>query len=249
MVAFARVASATPVAIVNPSFEAVTVDANTAPCLSGSQLVAGDRLDDTTTGIAGTCTDATPLPGWSVAGGAAGVWSPPTGTYSNQSGLNVAYSAGGTLTQNLNAVLRPGTYSLQVWVGMGNGQAGQLLTITLSAGGTVVASWTGRDPPPSRLFAEAFTQTTIAPNSPLLGMPLSISITTPGPSEWDFDSVALDGPPPPSAPAAPAAAAAVLALALLLAGARGLGGSRPSSAVSSSRAPSPHTASSFIDPM
>lgn len=186
---------ATPISIVNSSFESVTNNANTAPCLSGGTLTGGSFIDaQTNFGLSG-CIDPNPLPGWSISDGSAGVQAPqgmqfPSGI---PDGANEGYSNGGLLSQTLTEMLRAGTYTLQVDIGNRlDTPFLQDYTISLLAGGNTLDSHTNFVSPARGTFQTDTLLINISAANAQIGQLLQIQLS--GNSQANFDKVRLDGP-------------------------------------------------------
>ncbi len=185
--------------ISNASFEIVTNNANTAPCLTGGSLKNGFFIDaQTQFGLSNGCIDQSPLPGWSITGGSAGVQSPGPSNFPGgiPNGANVGYSNGGLLSQSVGDFLRIGTYTLEV--GIGNRLDMPFLndyTISLLAGANTVGSHTNAVNPARGVFQTDTLVINIAAGDPRLGQPLQIQLLGNSP-QVNFDDVRLDGPAP-----------------------------------------------------
>jgi hypothetical protein len=136
------------------------------------------------------------IPGWTLSGTGAGSWNPtffqyPAGV---PEGDHVAYSnadTDGVISQLLPAVLTPGaTYELSVWVGRRADLAFGGYLVELLAGGTVLASESNVQFPPSGWFAQSTIAYTAGAADPLAGQALEIRLRAFGP-QTNFDLVEL----------------------------------------------------------
>ncbi len=174
LVTASALAAATPLTIVNASFESDTVFSSEIGSTGWS------------TGV---------LSGWDVTG-ETGVWNPRTPTYfpgGIPDGINVAFSNGGNISQTLSAVLDNSTrYSLSVAVGTRTDVAAQNYSIELLAGGVLIASISNPVTPPSYsgTFQVATLNFTSGESELLAGQALGIRFVSGGP-QVDYDNVTL----------------------------------------------------------
>lgn len=163
-------ASAVPIVVDNPSFE---------------DPVLGDN------GFVGFA------PEWVVVN--SGTFNPlvPFSYTAVPDGDNVAYSAGGNLSQVLSASLEAGLlYTLEVEVGArGDGTPFPGYAVQLLAGGVVLAEDSSLTPAPGTFETSVVTYLA-AGDDPLLGQPLEIRLVSAG-QQANFDNVRLDAIPEP----------------------------------------------------
>ena len=170
------------IVVTNPSFE--TIDPN-------------HPLDQ---GCGITCSFNTSIPGWTISGNVGqfpgGQFQPgspsPYFTSPLPDGNIVAYSNGGTISQNLAALLTPNTtYTLSVDVGRRLDAGLNTYTIELLAGGTILDFLTN---PNSLITPGTFALESLSYNSGAngpFGQPLGIAFVTPGPQQINYDHVQL----------------------------------------------------------
>ncbi|TRU84092.1 MAG: PEP-CTERM sorting domain-containing protein [Microcystis novacekii Mn_MB_F_20050700_S1] len=112
-------------------------------------------------------------------------------------GNQVAYSNGGTLAQQLSAVLQPNTqYTLRGYVGRRNGLAFPANSIKLLAGTTILASSDSVTPAPGTFLPVTVNYTSGSIGDPLIGQPLEIYLSSFG-VQTNFDKITLDASPIP----------------------------------------------------
>jgi len=110
-------------------------------------------------------------------------------------GNQVAYSNGGTIAQELSAVLQPNTrYTLGVYVGRRNTLAFLGNSIRLMAGNTELAFESGN--PAAGTFEHVTVSYTSGSSGPLIGQQLKIYLSSFG-IQTNFDNVTLDASPIP----------------------------------------------------
>jgi len=162
---------AAPVAVVNASFEATVLAAN---------------------------TNSVGIPGWVNSTG--GILHPligPAGQFSNPipDGVNTAWLNGGSATQTLNIVLAADTnYTLQVAVGDRRDNVFPGYSVALLAGNTVLVTESALHPDDG--FLDSVIRYSATAGSPGLGLPLAIRLTANG-TQVNFDNVRLDATPVP----------------------------------------------------
>ena len=184
-----QAATAAPITIVNPGFEAFVLAPSTFATHIGTgysnQVLTGD-----------------PVPGW-VLNGHGGTWQPPTSSYAGgvPEGVNVAWLEidsihSSTLSQVLEATLTANTaYTLSVDVGRRLDYAFGMFSVQLRAGGEVLAEGTS-----ASIAAGTFETVTVSftapPDHPQLGQPLEIRLlATANMQQVNFDNVRLDATP------------------------------------------------------
>ncbi|MCU1239647.1 MAG: hypothetical protein JWO71_373 [Candidatus Acidoferrum typicum] len=149
------------------------------------------------------CTFNTSIPGWTITGAGgqfpAGQFQPGSlfFTPALPSGNIVAYSNGGTISQQLSASLTPGwTYTLSVDVGRRLDAGVNNFTIDLFAGNQLLNFLTLSNGiiTPGTFLNESFNYTAGA--VPFAG-PLRIDLSAVGPQQINFDNVQLTGVPEP----------------------------------------------------
>lgn len=164
----------TQVSIVNPSFEVSPNVPNASPGEGGPWGYA-------------------PIGGWTATGGQSGLWQPDTsscGYTSVPNGSTVLWNDGATVSQVLTVPAQANSiYTVTVYVGHRGCEPTNSYTITLSAGTTVLCSWTGSNSsiPADTFVAEMNTCTTTG--TPPTGN-LTISLASGG-TEVDFDNVSI----------------------------------------------------------
>jgi len=146
--------------------------------------------------------------GWTFAGGAQGFFNPSLGeTFSPgfgygpspvlPNGNQVAYSNGGTLAQQLSAVLQPNTrYTLSAYIGRRKVLAFPNNSIILLAGTTVLASSNSVTPDPGTFLPVTVNYTSGSIGDPLIGQPLAIYLSS-FDVQTNFDMITLDASPIP----------------------------------------------------
>jgi hypothetical protein len=112
-------------------------------------------------------------------------------------GNQVAYSNGGTIAQQLSAVLRPNTrYTLSAYIGRRKVLAFPNNSIILLAGTTVLASSNSVTPDPGTFLPVTVNYTSGSIGDPLIGQPLAIYLSSFG-VQTNFDMITLDASPIP----------------------------------------------------
>lgn len=169
----ARPASAVPVTITNPSFEA-------------------DVINTINANVVG-------ISFWTTDNGNGGVWRPGATYYPGgvPAGVNAAYEDGGTISQTLSATLaNTTTYTLKVAVGHRADRATlPNYTIGLLAGTTVLTSALNPIDPGAGLFGYTTLIYTSTASDPI-GQALGIRFFTSA-GQLSFDDVTLDASPVP----------------------------------------------------
>jgi len=201
---------ATPITIINPSFEFV----DSTACSGANKLPAGSgTFIDTTQSYVAGCIDANPFgtvagsSGWSASGPDAGALAPSLTQYNPLSlpdGASVAFINTGAIFQVLSSTLQAGAYSLSVYIGSRKDASLGSYTVELLAGSTVIASDSNDLTVPANSFVKdtnsGLTVNILAGN-PNLGAPLEIMLIASEPgggppnlptNQADFDLVALD---------------------------------------------------------
>ncbi|GBE73193.1 hypothetical protein myaer87_04200 [Microcystis aeruginosa NIES-87] len=111
-------------------------------------------------------------------------------------GNQVAYSNGGTIAQQLSAVLQPNTrYTLSAYIGRRKVLAFPANSIRLIAGNTLVSS-NSVTPAAGTFERVTVSYTSGGVGDPLIGKPLKIYLTSWG-VQTNFDNVTLDASPIP----------------------------------------------------
>jgi hypothetical protein len=183
MIAAAPIASASPVAVANASFEALVL-----PCAPGP-----------------SCFVLSDIPDWATSGQTA-TFSPSTGAggefASIPDGINVAAvgdgNGAGSISQALAATVAANTHcTLTVSVGARSDFPFSQYTVALEAGGTVLASDSSLNPAAGSFASDAISF--FSGSSPAtLGEQLTILLSATGTTaagagaQADFDAVALD---------------------------------------------------------
>jgi hypothetical protein len=165
-------AFATPISITNFSFEADKLDpgGQTNGVITGWTLTAPDIGSE---GV--LCNNGNFFP-------------VPPGL---PDGVNFAWSNGGTISQVLADTLKPGYYSLQVYVGhRADLSAWPPYAVQLYAGGQLLAQESSLTPA-GGTFALSTVTYRAALNDPYLGQPLEIRLVT-NASQTSFDKVTLN---------------------------------------------------------
>ena len=140
----------------------------------------------------GSCEYSTglPVPGWNTTGGATGQWI--TGGFAGNppafDGNVLAYSNGGTLSQDVATAINGITYTLQVEI-LHRTDLPMTGIAQLEVGGVVVATATGVDMGPGTWSDWTAAYTATAADA---GLPLTILLTSTG-GQGDWDDVRLDG--------------------------------------------------------
>jgi hypothetical protein len=138
-----------------------------------------------------------PIPNWTITGGVAGMWTPPVTEYPANLGVTLAFSNGGTLTQDLGT-LAAGNYNFSVQVGARADGIGQSATYTLSllAGTTSICSEVGTI---ASIQKGAFLTLTQPCAIPVGDVVISLGCSS---SQCDFTGITLvlATPPPPPPP-------------------------------------------------
>ncbi len=178
------------ITVLNPGFEGLT---GTDPVHfdSAGNLLSGHAalLSSQVTLPAVEYATATPVPGWQVSGGAAG-----TVNYSGTQyltgvapdGQNVGFANGfrnqhGVLSQSLGENYQVGlTYELKVDVSSINGFPVGTYSISLTAGGRLVAGASDLVPGATGLFSTVTVSASIDGNSTAAGQPITISLANGG---------------------------------------------------------------------
>jgi len=112
-------------------------------------------------------------------------------------GDQVAYSNGGTLAQQLSAVLQPNTrYTLSAYIGRRKVLAFPNNSIILLAGGTILASSDSVTPDPGTFLPVTVNYTSGSIGDPLIGQPLAIYLSS-FDVQTNFDMITLDASPIP----------------------------------------------------
>jgi len=112
-------------------------------------------------------------------------------------GNQVAYSNGGTIAQQLSAVLRPNTrYTLSAYIGRRKVLAFPNNSIILLAGGTILASSDSVTPDPGTFLPVTVNYTSGSIGDPLIGQPLAIYLSS-FDVQTNFDMITLDASPIP----------------------------------------------------
>jgi hypothetical protein len=191
---FVGVAAATPITVNNPGFEA-----DVLTCAGGP-----------------SCFDINNIPAWVASSmGTTSTFKPSTGSGGEFSsipdGVNVAAigpaAGGANISQTLAATVQANTlYTLDVSVGARADFPFSQYTITLEAGGTVLASDSSLDPAAGSFLADTITFFS-GPTPTTLGQSLEIELSATGLSapggtaaQADFDKVLLDASPTTSIP-------------------------------------------------
>lgn len=173
-------AKAASINILNPSFENPV-----APLQPDGQFYTVGSISDWTLNPSDTQGVFNPSASQISTGG---------NTYYNQpvpDGNQVAFSNGGTISQQLSTVLQPNSqYTLGVSVGRRNNVSFPGYNIELLAGSTVLASNSSVIPNPGTFILVAVNY--ISGNSgSLIGQPLGIRLSSPA-DQVNFDDVTLD---------------------------------------------------------
>ena len=137
------------------------------------------------------------IPGWNAPGRTAlqGDWNPNTPRYAGEApeGQNIAYSAGGTISQVLSDTLAVGSYTLTVQVGDRLDSSPLPYSVELRAGGVLLAS--NSEPLINGQFVLVTVVYDALAGDPQLGELLEIRLVTSGPiggaTETDYDDVQL----------------------------------------------------------
>jgi hypothetical protein len=171
-------ASADSIAVQNASFETIAPVGLPYSCGTGCAYNVG------------------PIPGWSYTGGVSGSFQPgSTLTGEPDGGSTIAYTNGGTISQDLGVDLAPDTtYLLSVWVG-DRTDAPSTYTISLDAGTDAVCTTSGSSTALNPGGFADVTCTYTTGNSPLTG-DLMILLGA-GSGQGDFDDVSLTTVPAP----------------------------------------------------
>jgi hypothetical protein len=112
-------------------------------------------------------------------------------------GNQVAYSNGGTIAQQLSAVLQPNTrYTLSAYIGRRKVLAFPNNSIILLAGGTILASSDSVTPDPGTFLPVTVNYTSGSIGDPLIGQPLAIYLSS-FDVQTNFDMITLDASPIP----------------------------------------------------
>jgi hypothetical protein len=188
------------IAITNPSFESVTLNANTAGCTSGGKLILGDYIDNSTNfGQANGCVDPQPLPGWTMSGGDGGATAIDIQPYfmSIPDGQNAGFvQRAGLLDQTLSDPVAAGLYTFSIYIG---NRADSLFltgyTISLLAGNTVIGSSHNTVNPAPGEFSQDTLSVNVAPGDAWIGQALTIELSSSGNGQAIFDLAALDFAP------------------------------------------------------
>jgi len=193
---FGGVAAATPITVNNPSFEA-----DVLTCAGGPSCFAINSIPAWVASSMGTTSTFKPSIG-----------APPSGEFSSiPDGVNVAAigpaSGGANISQTLVATVQANTlYTLDVSVGARADFLFSQYTITLEAGGTVLASDSSLDPAAGSFLTDTITFFS-GPTPTTLGQSLEIELSATGLSapggtaaQADFDKVLLDASPTTSIP-------------------------------------------------
>ena len=162
-------ASAALVSLTNPSFE------NPSPpfvssCGTGCTFNVGS------------------FTGWTVSG-SGGQFQPSSALFNSlPNGSVLAYSNGGTITQNVGTISSAGiVYTLMVDIGLRNDLSGNVGSIQLLIGGTPI-NGTGAAPTSGNFSTFTASYTTSAAN---VGQNIAIQLSSSG-AQGDFDNVRLD---------------------------------------------------------
>jgi hypothetical protein len=185
-----HVALGDTITVLNPSFEGLTGTDPTHFDTAGNLLPGHAAIlpSKATNPSVEYATD-TPVPGWQVSGGAAGTLN-YTGTQYLTGGVpdgqNAAFANGfqnqhGVLSQTLGEQYQVGmTYELKVDVSSINGFPVGTYSISLGAGGTVVAGASDLVPGPTGSFSTVTVTASIDGNSSAVGQPITISLANSG---------------------------------------------------------------------
>jgi hypothetical protein len=172
-------ASATPITVNNPSFEALVLT-----CAPGPGCFAlGNVPDWVVTGQASTFKPSTG----------------PAGEFTSiPDGINVAAigdpAGPGSISQTLTATVQANTlYTLEVSVGRRADATFSPYTIALEAGGAVLVSDSSLRPPAGSFLTDTITFSS-GPNPPTLGQSLGIQLSATT-EQADFDEVLLNASP------------------------------------------------------
>jgi len=178
---------AASVTVLNPSFEAPT-----APQQPGGQYFSNNDITNWVLSSSGGAVQGVFNPSASQAADAGN-------NYYDQPvphGVQVAFSNGGSISQQLSAVLQPNRqYTLGAFVGRRNNVSFPGYNIELLAGNTVLAS-NNSIIPVSGTFAPVTVNYTSGRSDPLIGQPLQIRLTSLG-TQTNFDNITLDASPIP----------------------------------------------------
>ena len=170
------------ISIVNPSFEDVTVNANTAACTANGRLRSNYFIDNFSNyGFSNGCVDPTPAPGWTFTGQNSGVQAAVDDLLGKTGPNSLVISPplsgqSGVVSQLLDEPLRVGTYTLKVDIGSRAANPLQSYSIALTAGSTIIGSSTKRCQPRTGLVCDRHTSCVHSLRSPPLRPALGHSV-------------------------------------------------------------------------
>ncbi len=161
LAAFATIASATPVAITNPSFETLPPGGLTFSCGTGCSYSNGV------------------IPGWATVGpSGTGEFQPGSAQFTTiPDGITIAYNNGGSISQSVGTVSGAGIlYTLTAAIGIRSDIPGSSLgTLQLLIGSTAV-NGSGSTPTPGNFSTFTATYTSTAAD---VGKTITIQLTAP----------------------------------------------------------------------
>lgn len=151
---------------------------------------------------------ASGIPGWTASGGSLGVWRLPHPTFFQAAapdGIQIGYSNGTAIAQQLPDVLVPGLQLASLLAGRRDDQYAGSFDFEMWAGGTVangvVTGGTLLDSAhfdhtlyPAATFRPLLLSYEAAVDDPLLGEPLALRMVRTGGAQMNFDRVALPEP-------------------------------------------------------